>query len=185
VPPKNASSSNPGNKTMNDTQRLREERLVFYREDLARIDLVIKDMIKLSGATCALLIDKDGHLVTRTGAMKDFDLDTIAALVAGSFAATREMARVLGEEEFSVLFHQGVKGSIQLSLVGERTILAVIFNDQTTVGMVRLYTLEASNKLSELFKSFEGKPRGGTGVELASDYTTSAKDRLDTLFPKA
>jgi predicted regulator of Ras-like GTPase activity (Roadblock/LC7/MglB family) len=171
-----------GHPIMNDTERLREERLVFYREDLSRIDAVLKDLLKLSGAKCGLMIDKDGHLVSRTGAMKDFDLDTIAALVAGSFAATREMARVLGEEEFSVLFHQGQKGSIQLSLVGERTILAVIFDDQTTVGMVRLYTREASEKIGELFKSIEGKKRNAA-VELASDYTDSARDRLDSLFP--
>jgi predicted regulator of Ras-like GTPase activity (Roadblock/LC7/MglB family) len=171
---------------MNDTERLREERLVFYRDEIASIDAVIKDLIKLSGATCALLIDKDGHLVDRTGMMKDFDLDTVAALVAGSFAATREMAKVLGEEEFTVLFHQGPKGSIQLSLVGDRTILAVIFNDKTTVGMVRLYSLEASNKLTDLFNAIEGRRAGSNpAVELDADYTESAKDRLESLFPRS
>ena len=94
------------------------------------------------------------------------------------------MARVLGEDEFSVLFHQGHKGSIQLSLVGERTILAVIFNDQTTVGMVRLYTLEASTKLGELFKSLEARPRNAS-VDLSPDYAQSGKDRLDSLFPRS
>jgi predicted regulator of Ras-like GTPase activity (Roadblock/LC7/MglB family) len=169
---------------MNDTDRLREERLVFYRDEIDAIDAILKDLIKLSGATCALLIDKDGHLVDRTGTMKDFDLDTVAALVAGSFAATREMARVLGEDEFTVLFHQGPKGSIQLSLVGERTILAVIFNDQTTVGMVRLYSLEASNKLGEVFDTIAGRRDGNSpAVELDADYTQSAKDRLESLFP--
>lgn len=169
---------------MNDTERLREERLVFYRDEIDTIDAILKDLIKLSGATCALLIDKDGHLVDRQGAMKDFDLDTVAALVAGSFAATREMARVLGEEEFTVLFHQGPKGSIQLSLVGERTILAVIFNDQTTVGMVRLYSVEATIKLGELFDAIAGRRESNSPVvELDADYTQSAKDRLESLFP--
>jgi predicted regulator of Ras-like GTPase activity (Roadblock/LC7/MglB family) len=167
---------------MNDTQRLREERIVFYREEMTKIDAILRELVKLSGSTCALLIDKDGHMVSRTGTMKAFDLDTIAALVAGSFAATREMARVLGEEEFSVLFHQGQKGSIQLSLVGERTILGVIFNDQTTVGMVRLYTHEASAKLGDLFRSLAQRSEA---VELASDYTESARNRLDSLFPKS
>jgi predicted regulator of Ras-like GTPase activity (Roadblock/LC7/MglB family) len=171
---------------MNDTERLREERLVFYRDEIASIDVILRELVKLSGATCALLIDKDGHLVCRTGTMKDFDLDTIAALVAGSFAATREMAKVLGEEEFTVLFHQGPKGSIQLSLVGERTILGVIFNEQTTVGMVRLYTLEAANKLTGLFQAIAGRASGpGPAVELAADYTESAKDRLESLFPRS
>src|ERR1044072_8200365 len=102
---------------MNDTDRLREERLVFYREEMTKIDAVLKELANLSGAKCALLIDKDGHMVAKTGIVRDFDIDTIAALVAGSFAATREMARILGEEEFSVVFHQGQRDNIQLTLI--------------------------------------------------------------------
>ncbi len=167
---------------MNDTERLREERLVFYRDEVAKIDAVLKELVNLSGARCAILIDKDGHHIARTGSMKAFDIDTIAALVAGSFAATREMARILGEEEFSVIFHQGQRDNIQLTLVGDRTILTVIFDDQTTVGMVRLYTNEAARKLAEIFEFIKHKPGARPAVELAADYDQSAKDRLDSLF---
>jgi len=45
-------------------------------------------------------------MVTCCGDTKSIDHQTISALVAGSYAATREMAKLLGEVEFSVLFHQ-------------------------------------------------------------------------------
>jgi predicted regulator of Ras-like GTPase activity (Roadblock/LC7/MglB family) len=170
---------------MNDTERLREERLVFYREEIARIEGMLKELLSLSGAKCALLVDKDGHLVVKVGQAKGFDLDTVAALVAGSFAATREMARLLGEEEFSVMFHQGKRDNLQLSLVGDRTILTIIFDEQTTVGMVRLYATEAAKRLTALFEQLAAKGAGRGKVELAADYESSAKDRLEALFPKA
>jgi predicted regulator of Ras-like GTPase activity (Roadblock/LC7/MglB family) len=134
---------------------LKDRRLIFYEKDVEEIDKVLEEFLRLAEARCALLIDKEGHLVTRKGATASLDMDTISALVAGSFAATKEMARLLGEEEFSVLFHQGKKDNIQLTLIGERTLLAVIFDDRTTVGMVRLYATEASAKLLKTFERVE------------------------------
>jgi len=167
---------------MGEADKLREQRLVFYKADMDRIEKVLKDFVQLASATCALLVDKDGHLVTQQG-RSGYDTDTVSALVAGSFAATKQMARLLGEEEFSVMFHQGVKDSIQLSLVGDRTILAVIFNDKTTVGMVRLYSSEVAKKLGQLFKEILSRQMvPAAGASLSSDYSRAAKDKLDDLF---
>ena len=171
---------------MNENEKLRVDRMVFYESDGRQIQSVLKELVKLSGAKCALLVDKEGHMVARTGSVRTFDTDTISALVAGSFAATREMARLLGEDEFSVMFHQGEQDNIQLNLVGDRTILTVIFDEQTTVGMVRLYASEASRKLVEVFdrkSNGEEEEEGGEEeVKLGDDYNDSAKSRLDNLF---
>ena len=163
------------------SKKIREKRLVFYSEDVDRIDKYLVEFLKLSKARCALLIDKEGHMVTRVGETADLDLDTISALVAGSFAATKEMARVLGEVEFADLFHQGTKESIQLLLVGDRTLLTVIFDTSTTVGMVRLYAKELTKKLSQLFqKAAERKPK--KTERIGKDFEASAKSKLDDLF---
>lgn len=166
-------------------EQLRQKRLVFYQDDLTKIDRMLKDFLDMSKSKCALLIDKDGHLVTRQGAGGAYDLDTISALVAGSFAATKEMARLLGQDEFSVLFHQGKKDNIQLSLVGERTLLAVIFDDKTTVGMVRLYATEISKKLSQVFTEILGRKAGEGGQEkIDKKFGDAASGRLDEMFGK-
>ena len=166
---------------MNHSQKLRQDRLIYYEGEIRGIEAVLKELLKLSGAKCALLVDKEGHMVARTGDARTFDVDTISALVAGCFGATREMARLLGEEEFAIMFHQGQRDNIQLSLVGERTILTVIFDDQTTIGMIRLYASEATRKLVELFEKIDGTERPDN-VGVADDYDTTGKARLDALF---
>ena len=142
----------------------------------------MENFLKLSDSKANILIDKDGHLVTKAGATEDMDLMTIAALVAGSFAATREMAKLLGEDEFSVLFHQGKKDSIQLSLIGERTLLATIFDERTTIGMVRLYAKEATSKLMVIFGEIDNRIDDGGAMAELGDYTEEAKDSLDDFF---
>jgi len=161
--------------------QLREERLIFYREDIAKIDEVLAEFLEVSAAKCALLVDKEGHMVTKKGNTSSFDIDTICALVAGSFAATKEMARLLGETEFSVLFHQGKRDNIQLTLVGDTTLLTVIFDDKTTLGMVRLYATEAADQLNEIFqrrKILKHRPE----QHIHQDFQADAQDKLDDVF---
>ena len=161
-------------------ERLRNSRLVFYKEDIDKIDKMLEEMLRLSKAKCALLIDKDGHLVTKSGGSSSYDTDTIAALVAGSFAATKEMARILGEEEFSVLFHQGKKDNIHLTLVGNRTLLAIIFDDKTTVGMVRLYSNEVTKKMVQVFT--DASKKTGPKPTMESGYSSAAQNKVDEFF---
>jgi predicted regulator of Ras-like GTPase activity (Roadblock/LC7/MglB family) len=170
---------------MDQSKTLRDNRLIFY-EDLVRdVNRILREFLKLSNAKCVILVDKEGHMVTRQGVTREFDMDTISALVAGSFAATKEMARVLGEDEFSVLFHQGKTDSIQLSLVGDRTLLTVIFDEATTVGMVRLYAAETAKRLTELFVKHDRMRAQGHSLpdeDLADGFVGNAKDKLDDLF---
>ena len=141
---------------------------------------MLGQFLKSANAKCALLVDKDGHLVTKQGDSGTYDMDTISALVAGSFAATKQMAKLLGEEEFSIMFHQGRKDNIQLSLVGERTILAIIFDDKTTLGMVRLYASQVSSKLGSLFDEIAA--RKSEAETISKDFGTAAKSKLDDVF---
>jgi len=162
-------------------QKLRSERLVFYEKDVQRIDEEIDGLLELSGSRCAFLIDRDGHLVTRRGDAVQNSLESISALVAGSFAATREMARLLGEDEFATLFHQGERESIQISLVGERALLAMVFDQRTNLGMVRYYAVESVRRLSEILNEID-KREAPAQSGLASDFSSSATAALDRLF---
>ncbi len=167
---------------MNANEKLRAERLVFYEKDIERIDKILTEFLRLSGAKCALLVDKEGHLVTRKGELRNIDMDTISALVAGSFAATKEMARLLGEEEFSALYHQGTKDNIQLTLVGDRTLLTILFDDKTTVGMVRLYANETAKRLVEIFEQAQKGSKRQEEIGVSDSYHDTAKSKLDAIF---
>ena len=165
---------------MTEDERLRSRRLIYYAEDIDRINQVLDRLLELSEAGCALLVDKEGHLITKRGQMtQGLDDESLSALVAGSFAATKAMAKLLGEKEFSVLFHQGVKDSIQLTLVADRALLAIIFDDRTTIGMVRLYANETSSKIAELLtEAAEREPTETIGEEFGEE----AVGRLSDVF---
>lgn len=158
-----------------------DDSLIVYQEETARIDGILKKLLKGSEAKCALLVDKDGHLITRQGFTHSLDTTALAALLAGSFASTKEIARLVGEPEFSVLFHQGKRDHIHMSLVNERTILVVIFDDRTTIGMVRLYSKETSEELCSVFEAASSKPRGSENG-LTDDFAQTAESKLDDIF---
>ena len=155
--------------------------LIVYQEETAKIDGALRKLLKGSEAKCALLVDKDGHLITRQGFTHSLDTTALAALLAGSFASTKEIARLVGEPEFSVLFHQGKRDHIHMSLINERTILVVIFDDRTTIGMVRLYSKETAEELNLIFEAALSK---GSHAEegLSDDFANSAESKLDDIF---
>jgi len=161
-------------------QQLRDKRLTYYKEDLDQIEKLLDEFLKLSNTKCIFLIDKDGHLITSKGAFQNINPDTLSALVAGTFAATKEMARLLGETEFSVMYHQGEKDHIHISIVGDRAITSTIFDEKTTVGMVNLYSKELNTKLEKIFDIASRKQH--KEEQLEADYSESVKDKLDDLF---
>jgi predicted regulator of Ras-like GTPase activity (Roadblock/LC7/MglB family) len=165
---------------MTADERLRSGRLVYYAEDIDRINQILDRLLHLSDARCALLVDKEGHLITKRGGVtRGFDDESISALVAGSFAATKEMAKLLGEEEFSVLFHQGVKDSIQLTLVADRALLAIIFDDRTTIGMVRLYASETSTKIAQFLQDAAKRE---PVTDIGAQFSEEAAKRVTDVF---
>lgn len=166
---------------MGNDDRMKKARMVFYEDDIASINEVLEGFISASQATCCLLIDKEGHLVTQRGHVKSIDTTSIAALVAGSFASTKQVASMLGETEFSVLFHQGQNENIHVSLVGERALLVIIFDDRTTIGMVRVYAEDVSGKLSTIFNEAEEK-HAGDDPQMSKEYNDSAQQKIEDFF---
>ena len=134
---------------------MQSDRKEIYESDVKKIDKLLARLIAEAEAKGSLLVDKDGRLITRQGFTKSLDTTALGALLAGSFASTKEIARLVGEPEFSVLFHQGKKDHIHINLVGENSILVVIFDDRTTIGMVSLYAKEISIKLLEILEKPE------------------------------
>ncbi|HKK21781.1 MAG TPA: roadblock/LC7 domain-containing protein [candidate division Zixibacteria bacterium] len=161
-----------------------DDSLIIYEEEINQIDTLISKMLKGAEAKCALLVDKDGHLITRQGFTHSLDTTALAALLAGSFASTKEIARLVGEPEFSVLFHQGKKDHIHMSLVGERSILVVIFDDRTTIGMVRLYAKETALELAKIFEKIQGQSNSSEQRDagITGDFTAQAQNKLDDIF---
>lgn len=124
---------------------------IINEQQYKQATAVLQEFVRESQAKCALLVDRDGQVISKEGFSKSVDTTALAALSAGATASTREIARLVGEPRFSVLLHQGEHGHIHFSLVGERAILVVIFDDRTTLGMVRLLAKQAVTDLERVF----------------------------------
>ena len=160
-------------------QRLKSRRLVFYQDDVDKIDKALINYQTLSKSRCNILVDIEGHAVTKVGDTEGIDLETIAALVAASFAATKEVAKILGQTEFTTLTHQGKVESIQLTLIGQRTILATIFDSKTTIGMVMFYTKELVERLVVIFEEIANRKQE---IRFEEGFGNDVSDVLDDLF---
>jgi predicted regulator of Ras-like GTPase activity (Roadblock/LC7/MglB family) len=170
------------NGTSRSDRKLRDDALVFYQEDMDAIQTILDAFLKQSAARCALLVDQDGHMITARGETASVDLDTISALVAGSFAATKALAKQFGDKDFTALFHQGRSGNIQLSVVGDRALLTALFGDDTTIGMVRLYANEASKRLANIFKKKAASRASAPPPAEDPKFTQGAADALKNVL---
>jgi predicted regulator of Ras-like GTPase activity (Roadblock/LC7/MglB family) len=110
-------------------------------------------------------------VISQFGDMTVMDVTIIAALAAGSFAATKELARRIGEIEFNALYHQGNGNHIFMNSVDDDTIMITVFGRRTTVGLVRFYSSTAAREVGALLKSLSS---GGHGFSFdASDITAA------------
>ena len=126
-------------------------------EDVAALDAILAEFNNKAEGDLTLVIDRGGNVISHFGDVKAIDVTIIAALAAGSFAATRELARRIGEVEFNALFHQGNGSHIFMNSVDDDTIMITLFGKRTTVGLVRFYAGQAGQNLANLLKSLRGK----------------------------
>ncbi len=136
-------------------------------ENVACLDGILADFLKKADAELTVVIDRGGNVISQYGDHSAIDVTIIAALAAGSFAATRELARRIGEVEFNALYHQGNGSHIFMNSVDDDTIMITVFNRRTTVGLVRFYSVVAAQAVAELLKSLQGVDRPAFHFEAA------------------
>ncbi len=121
-------------------------------EDQRAIEQQLADFLKKSEAQWSALVDKGGNLFAQSGNTGNLDLSILSALAAGSFAATHELARRLGESEFSALYHEGRGHHILMSALSLECLLVTVFGDKTNIGLVRFYAQQATAALDGLLR---------------------------------
>ena len=130
--------------------------VAIHEAAAVRINAVLQHFLEESGAIDALLIDRSGQLLAQGGGERALDTTSLSALAAGAFSSTAAMARLLGEPEFTVMFHQGVQENIHVTAIDEQAILLALFDSRTTVGMVRLFAKEASAEIGAILTEARG-----------------------------
>ncbi len=126
---------------------------VITKRDLEKINTCLTKMVVSSQAHAVLLIDRSGQLISHHGNTLDIDVESLSALTAANFGATAEIARLLGEEEFTLLFHKGRSENVYFSAIGENAILVTLFDDKTSLGLIRLRINQMIEELSRAVSS--------------------------------
>jgi len=109
---------------------------------------ILRKLLVDASAKVVFLVDKNGTLLASAGDAVGFDTTSLASLAAGNIAATGGLANLIGEKEFSILFHEGERDNMHLSVVAERLILVIVFGRRSSVGLVRLRVRQASARLA-------------------------------------
>ena len=149
---------------------------VLTIKDVATLDGVLGDFLKKAEADLTVVIDRGGNVISQFGDQGVSDVTIIAALAAGSFAATCELARRIGEVEFNALYHQGNGSHMFMNSVDEDTIMITVFSKRTTVGLVRFYSTAAAANVANILKSLQ---RDGHGFEFNPSDISAAPIFVD------
>src|SRR5499427_9625274 len=131
--------------------------IVMYEEEFNQIKQIISKLRVDANAKVVFLVDKNGQQIAAHGDIENLDTTSLASLTAGNVAATDGLAKLIGEKEFSILFHEGEKDNIHISIVAQRVILVVIFDERSSLGLVRLRVRRATTELDKIFEDIARK----------------------------
>jgi predicted regulator of Ras-like GTPase activity (Roadblock/LC7/MglB family) len=155
--------------------------LVVYEEEFDKINSVLARLWVDANAKIVFLVDKNGQQIAAKGDLENVDATSLASLTAGNVAATDGLARLIGEKEFSILFHEGERDNIHISIVGQRLILVVIFDERSSLGLVRLRVRKSAAELEEIIHQMANKA-AQVGETPASPFAEITDDDIDALF---
>jgi predicted regulator of Ras-like GTPase activity (Roadblock/LC7/MglB family) len=160
----------------------RRKGLVISDEQMKVIDGVLSKLQHVTESHFVALISTSGQPITVCPPDAQSDTLSLAALAAGSFAATRQLAEVLKEREFTLLFHEGKESNLHVIQVTEQILMLLTFGHETQVGLVRMYTTRALAVLKPIFERAEDSE--GEEKLFDKNYSLEAGLALDDLFPE-
>ena len=157
-----------------------EAQLVMLDDDYRKVEAVLEQLIRQARARSAFVIDRSGPLIAEAGLLRGLDSTGLASLTAGVIAAADGLAKIIGENEFPAQFHQGKDRHLQMISVGSRSVLVVVFDDNSTLGLVRLRARQAGAQLAEIFAEIVEKTSQNPLQE--SPLADLTEEDLDQLF---
>jgi predicted regulator of Ras-like GTPase activity (Roadblock/LC7/MglB family) len=153
--------------------------LVMYEEELEQIGGVCERLHRDSNATAVLVIDKNGQAISAAGEVESLDITSLSSLTAGNVAATGGIANLLAEKEFAGQFHEGERTNVHISIVTGRVILVVLFDERSSLGLVRLRVKKASAQLTTILEAIVAKNADNPQPSVFAEITD---DDIDNLF---
>jgi len=158
--------------------------VVLYEQEYEQLKRVITRLCADANAKFVFLVDKNGQQIAAHGEMLNLDTTSLASLTAGNVAATDGLAHLIGERGFPVLSHEGERDNMHISIVAARVILVVIFDERSSLGLVRLRVKRATAEMSSVFEVIDSKidRERDMGIALDSPFAEITEEDIDALF---
>lgn len=130
---------------------------IVSQEQLEQIDTILTDKLIKLGVDCVIIIDMAGNIITaKDNGESKYDVYSFAALAAGNFATVDAMAKLVGEAEFSLLFHKGQDSNIHFSKIDDELLLISMFGKDISLGFLRLNVVEAIDQIRSVWDTNQG-----------------------------
>jgi predicted regulator of Ras-like GTPase activity (Roadblock/LC7/MglB family) len=154
--------------------------MMMFEEEQQLIQAACDKLGKDANAVAVLVIDKNGQQIAQSGETEHLDVTSLSSLFAGNVAATGGIAKLINEKEFSGQFHEGEKTNVHIQVVAQRAILVVLFDQRSSLGLVRLRVKKAAEQLTLIFEQVIRKMnQGGAKTQVFGEITD---DDIDNLF---
>ena len=157
-----------------------ETTVIIHEQQFQRIKNVLARLCVECAARVVFLVDRDGQPIAFHGEIGDMDTTSFSSLAAGNVAATSSMAKLIGEDVFPAVVHEGERESIYISVIG-RSLLVVVFDERSTLGLVKLRTKKASHEVSSIFDDVIRDSEKQRNSE-NSFFAQITDDDIDSLF---
>src|SRR5262245_23519296 len=153
--------------------------MVMYDEEAQQIQAICERLAREANARAVLVIDKNGQPIAQSGETDQLDVTSLSSLTAGNVAATGGIAKLLSEKEVSGQFHEGEKTNVHISIVAARVIVVILFDERSSLGLVRLRVKKASDELGRILDQLAKKAASSNAPSVFSEITD---DDIDNLF---
>lgn len=157
-----------------------ETPVVIYEVQFQKMKNVLARLCVECAARVVFLVDRDGQPIAFYGDVGDMDTTSFSSLAAGNVAATTSMAQIIGEDVFPSVVHEGERESIFISVIG-RSLLVVVFDQRSTLGLVKLRTKKASYEVARIFEDV-ARDSEKEKLEQNSFFSDVTEDDIDSLF---
>ena len=154
--------------------------LTLHGDDYVRLREMIDALRKDASARLVFLLDRNGQPIANCGDLGDTDPTALASLAAGNVAATEGVAQLIGERSFSSLYHEGERDSLHMTAVGGRMILIVVFDERSSLGLVRLRVRLATPALEDVVEQVERRSADDSGDGV--DFSDISDDEISALL---
>src|SRR4029450_5825286 len=151
---------------------------VMYPEEQELIANVCQRLHRDANAKAVLLIGRDGQPIAEAGEVGEIDVTSLSSLTAGNVAATGGISKILREKDFTSQFHEGQKTHVHITLVGGRAILVVLFDERSSLGLVRLRVKRSSAEMGRLLERDAKKAASKNQPSILTEITASDIDNL-------